>query len=169
MASQSQSAPGWSRLSVTLHWSIVALIIIQFLDNDYMKDLWRSARRGTEATSATEIGGWIHIVAGTLILLFAAIRLWDRFANGRPSYPANEPVWAKWIAKVTHFLIYAILLAMPAVGLVAYFGGLGELGEVHEFLWTPLLVLVGVHVLGALAQHFYFKSDVLTRIVRPVS
>lgn len=169
MSKATPVAIGWSRLNIWMHWLIVLLIIVQFLDHEYMVGLWRASRRGTEAGSDVTLFGWVHIVAGILILVFAAIRLVDRFTHGRPPYPAGEPAWTLWLAKITHFLIYAILVVMPILGLVAWFGGIGPAAEVHTFLWTPLLILVGIHVLGALAQHFYFRSDVLRRIVRPAN
>jgi cytochrome b561 len=33
----------------------------------------------------------------------------------------------------------------------------------------PLIVLVALHVIGALAQHFWMRSDVLKRMLRPQS
>ncbi|TFF20716.1 cytochrome b [Jiella endophytica] len=164
------SAPrstGWSSLSVALHWTIVVLIIVQFIDHEWMVDMWRATRRGTEIDAATETWGWVHIIAGTLVLVAALVRLWDRFAHGRPPYPAEEPTWASWLARITHGLIYAILILMPIAGLVAWFLVIGEAGEVHELMWTPLLILIGLHVVGALAQQFWFKTNVLKRIFVP--
>ncbi|MCQ8783977.1 cytochrome b [Mangrovibrevibacter kandeliae] len=158
---------GWSRLNIWMHWLIVALILVQYIDHESMVAMWRSFRRGTELSSTDQTLGWVHIIAGTLVLVFAAIRLWDRFARGRPPYPENEPSWAYWLAKVTHGLIYALLFVIPVTGLVAWFGNVPPAGEVHEFLWNPLLVLIALHILGALAQQFWFKTDVLRRIVRP--
>ncbi len=156
----------WSKLSVTLHWLIVLFIVVQFVDHEWMVDLWRATRRGTEVDQAAFVGGWVHIVVGTLVLAAAVLRLWDRFSHGRPPHPEAEPAWAMWLAKATHFLIYAILIAMPVAGLVAWFGGIRDAAEVHEIMWTPLLVLVGLHVVGALAQQFWFRTDALKRIVR---
>lgn len=166
--SVTSSRPGqrnWSALSIWMHWLIVLLILVQFVDHDWMEAMWRNFRRDTPITSADITGGWLHIIAGTVILVAAAVRLWDRYSVGRPPYPAGEPTWSLWLAKVTHWLIYAILLAMPILGLVAWFGGMGWAGELHGLMWTPLLVLIGLHVLGAFVQQFWFKTDVLKRIV----
>ncbi|MBP0616950.1 cytochrome b [Jiella mangrovi] len=166
----SLSAPrsqGWSTLSVVLHWTIVLLIIIQFIDHEWMSEMWRATRRATPIDATTETWGWVHIIAGTLVLVAALVRLWDRFSHGRPPYPEGEPSWASWIAKVTHALIYAILILMPIAGLVAWFGGIGAAGGIHELMWTPLLVLIALHVVGALTHQFWFKTGVLKRIFVP--
>ncbi|MEX6504800.1 cytochrome b [Jiella sp. M17.18] len=166
----SLSAPrreGWTALNITMHWLIVLFIIIQYIDSDWMTHVWRAMHRGTPVDSSAVTLAWVHIVFGTLVLVAALVRLWDRYARGRPEHPGEEPNWALWLAKVTHFLIYAILIVMPIAGLIAWFSGSREIGEIHTFFWTPLLILVGVHIIGALVQQFYFKTDVLKRIVRP--
>jgi len=35
---------------------------------------------------------------------------------------------------------------------------------VHEVLWIPVVVLLVIHVLGALYNHFVLKNDVLRRM-----
>ncbi|MCE7026837.1 cytochrome b [Jiella avicenniae] len=167
MAISAPRSRGWSTLSVVLHWAIVVLIVVQFINHEWMVDLWRATRRGAEVDATTQTAGWAHVVAGSLVLLAALLRLWDRFAHGRPPYPAEEPTWSLWLARITHALIYAILILMPIAGLIAWFGMIGEAGEIHEFMWTPLLVLIGLHVIGALAQQFWFRTGVLKRIFVP--
>ena len=157
----------WSRLSITLHWLVVVLIIVQFLDHEYMVGLWDKMMDHAQPDQAVVIGGYIHIIAGVFILVGAAVRALDRVMNGRPPYPASDPTWATWLAKISHFLIYAILILMPALGLLAWYTGNDSYAGYHTFFWTPLLVLIAIHVVGALAQHFYFKSDALTRMVKP--
>ncbi|WAP68153.1 cytochrome b [Jiella pelagia] len=167
MSTTAPHAKGWSTLSVALHWMIVVLIVVQLIDHEWMVDLWRKTRRAAPIDTTTVTLGWVHIIAGSLILAAALVRLWDRYSHGRPPYPVDEPSWASWLARITHVLIYAILILMPIAGLIAWFGMIGEAGEIHEFLWTPLLVLIGLHVAGALAQQFWFKTGVLKRIFVP--
>ncbi|MCB8837890.1 cytochrome b [Aurantimonas sp. VKM B-3413] len=167
MALSAPRTVGWSKLNITLHWLIVLFIIVQLIDHEWMVDMWRASRRGTAIDATTATWGWTHIVVGTLVLIAAAIRLWDRYRHGRPPHPEAEPNWAVWVAKITHFLIYAILIVMPIAGLIAWFAGSHDVGEIHTFFWTPLLILIGLHVLGALAHQFWFKTDVLKRIVKP--
>jgi cytochrome b561 len=149
---------------VVLHWTIVVLLILQYLEGEYMVGLWNAAIDGAPLTTATEVLGWMHIITGSTILAAALARLADRVVNGRPPYRTDEPAWAMLLAKVTHGAIYAILVAMPSLGLAAWISGVDRLAQLHTLLWTPLLVLIAVHVAGALVQHFHFKSDVLRRI-----
>lgn len=156
---------GWSRLNVTLHWLIVALVVAQALNHEAMISLWDSTLKDTAISSGDTFVGWFHIVAGTTIFLAALIRLVDRFVAGRPAYPEGDPIWSSWLARATHFLLYTVLLVMPLLGLAAWVTGNDAIAGYHTFLWVPLLVLIGLHVVGALAQHFVFRTAALRQIL----
>ncbi|MBO0904282.1 cytochrome b [Jiella sonneratiae] len=155
----------WSSLNVFLHWTIVVLLVCQWIEGEFMSDFWDATLEGRGVDQTTTVLGYGHIVIGTLVLVAAALRLVDRFVSGRPPHDAADPTWALGLAKVTHFLLYAVLLAMPLLGLAAWFTGNDALAGYHAFLWNPLLALVGLHVLGALAQHFWFRSPALKRMI----
>ncbi|MEF2073742.1 cytochrome b [Consotaella aegiceratis] len=157
---------GWSALNVWMHWLIVLLIVVQILDHEAMEEAWHAQMQGTAATADGSYA-WLHVAVGILILAFALTRLADRFIRGRPPHPTGEPTWTLWLAKIVHFLLYTLLILMPISGMVAWFGGVGPAGFAHGTMWTILLVLIGLHVLGALAQHFVFKTNVLTRMFKP--
>ena len=155
----------WTSLNIGLHWLVVALLVLQFIDHEWMVDLFRASRRGIQVDTMTTAFGWGHMVIGGLIFIAAGIRLWDRFAHGRPSHPEGEPNWARTLASVTHFCLYALLLGMPVAGALAWFLGNHTIGDLHGWAWTALLILVALHVAGALANHFWFKTPTLRRIM----
>ncbi|RFC62006.1 cytochrome b [Fulvimarina endophytica] len=155
----------WTRLNVFLHWTIVVLIIGQWIEGEFMVDFWDGTLEGHALDQLTVVLGYTHIVLGTLVLVAAAVRLLDRFVNGRPPHAEGEPTWALTLSKVTHVLLYAVLLVMPALGLAAWFTGNDDLAGYHTLLWNPLLALIGLHILGALAQHFWFKTGALKRML----
>ena len=107
-----------------------------------------------------------------------------RFRHCRPPTPS----WQRRLARATHFLFYALLLALPLSGWLltcvegdaVRFLGLvdvpaltvpgGEasedfLEETHELLGNVLLVLAGVHVLAGLKHHFIDRDEVLRRML----
>ncbi len=159
------SNAGWSRLNISLHWLIVILILAQWIEGDYMRGLWDATLDDKAISSTTSILGYTHIVAGSFILAAALVRLLDRLVNGRPAYSTQDPNWATWLAKTTHVLLYLIIIAMPILGLAAWFTGNDDIAGYHTLLWNPLLVVAGLHICGALAQHFVFKSNALARMV----
>lgn len=68
------------------------------------------------------------------------------------------------LSKATHALIYLTLVAIPALGLAAWFTGDDTWADYHTLLWTPLMVLVGLHLAGVLWQQFVIKPDALHRM-----
>jgi cytochrome b561 len=69
------------------------------------------------------------------------------------------------MAKGAHAAMYFVLLAMPVTGIAAYYLGFDSAGDVHaDVLKVTLWVLIAAHVLGALAQQFYWKTNVLRRM-----
>ncbi|WAJ29664.1 cytochrome b [Antarcticirhabdus aurantiaca] len=152
---------GWTRLHVVLHWLVVALVAVQFVDKGSMEALFDATFEGHAISGTDAVLGWAHIVCGSAILAAMAVRLVDRVLVGRPAYDPAEPAAAVWLARATHGLLYAVLLAMPALGLLAWITGLESYADLHTALWTPLLVLLGLHVVGALVQHLVFKTNAL--------
>ena len=155
----------WSRLNVFLHWTIVVLIVCQWIQGEFMADFWDATLEGEAPGQLATLLGYSHIVIGTLVLAAAAMRLVDRFTHGRPPLGADEPQWATMLAKATHVLLYALLFAMPILGLAAWFTGNDAIAGTHAFLWTPLLAVIALHVLGALVQHVWFRSPALKRMI----
>ena len=70
-------------------------------------------------------------------------RLSLRVMRGSPSHPEQEPGWAGSLAHLTHWIFYGLLVLLPVMGLLAWFGTLGEAAELHEIGTT---ILIGVMV-----------------------
>lgn len=124
----------------------------------------------------------VHRSIGLIILALTAARLLARLKVGPLSSRAElSPLF--WAAsRVTHFLLYALLIALPLVGwaqssararrfnlfgqplpsLVDHDRDLAEvLGWWHKQLGWVLLGLILLHSLAALYHHFVRRDDVL--------
>lgn len=163
-----------------LHWSLFILVIIQYT---------LVYRRAYLAEDAPEKLQYIllHKSFGLVILGLVILMMLSRYLGQRPAYPENAPWYQNLLAKIVHFLLYACLLFMPIAGiLMTVYGGrtlaiftyplptpsfihvnkpLAELFyKGHVFASYILLVLVGLHVIGALYHHFILKDNILTRM-----
>ena len=58
----------------------------------------------------------LHRPLGALIFVLALLRLFNRLRHAPPPLPADLPPWQAWAAKASHWLLYALMLAMPLVG-----------------------------------------------------
>ncbi|MCP1200432.1 cytochrome b [Notoacmeibacter sp. MSK16QG-6] len=155
----------WSTLHVFLHWAVVAFIIVQWWTGHDVGRLLHAEERGRTVDTSEAVLAYTHVAFGVLVLLSMLTRLYDRYSHGRPPHPQDVPNWAHWLAKATHLLLYAVLIVMPLTGLAAFFGGIEPAEEVHETLWTVLLVLIVLHIVGAFVNHFHYKNDVLLRMM----
>ena len=69
------------------------------------------------------------------------------------------------VAKASEWILYILLIAMPVTGAAAYYFGYEDAGDLHaDILKAVLWAAVGLHVLGALAHQFYWKTNVLRRM-----
>ncbi len=161
----SAAAGRWTSLNIWLHWLIVGLLIVQFFLGDNMAALFDASTEGGPVGGLTARLGYLHMMTGAVIFVAIAVRLWDRFAHGRPPHPAAEPNWAVNLARATWIGLYALLLSMPLAGGLAWFTGSETLATLHGWAWTALMVLAALHIAGALANQFWFKTDVLKRIM----
>jgi cytochrome b561 len=105
---------------------------------------------------------------GVAILVLAVLRLIVRIKNGAPPAPPGTAGAKKWIAAATQHTLYLVIFLMPVSGAIAWFGGVQLAGTIHTFGKPLIILLVLLHVLGALVQHFIAKTDVLVRIFRPI-
>lgn len=159
---------GYTALQIGLHWTIAALIVTQFLLHDAMEDVFDDMVDGDRVRGDEIFGAWFHAGIGATILVLAIVHLIVRLRVGAPPVHRDKPIALVWIASATHFALYAFIFAMPIVGAIAFFGVVEEAGALHSAASTALLVLVGLHVLGAIAEHVVFRNDTLMRMLRPV-
>ena len=156
---------GYNCAQITLHWLVAALLPVSFFSHDAMQSAWRAVRRGAGAEP-----GWIaqvHIWVGLTILVLVLIRLAIRLSRGAPEAPADTPKPMAWIARPSHWLIYAVLIALPATGLAAWFLGIHIAGDLHGLLFTIGWILIALHTGAALLHQYVLKDRLISRMMRP--
>jgi len=164
----------YSTRMVVVHWLTLALLIAAWFLGESVHD----ARHEDGATIA---GYLVHAVAGGAILLLTLARLMFRSKDGTPPAIGNTPM--DKMAKGIHHLLYTLLVLLPVSGMMqvltsdvgkALLAGDAALlpkkfdgvtaHEVHETLVTVLIVVVVVHLLGALKHQFIMKDGLMDRM-----
>jgi cytochrome b561 len=170
---------GYTGTAKALHWTIVALLIVQFIAAWTMPDIKRDTKPDTLIN--------LHISVGVLILFVAVLRLTWRAGHPEPPPEDGLPPWQVQSARAVHWLLYALLFVLPVLGWlnaswrgfpVIMFGlelakllatrtsGWGWTGDVHALLATyGLLTLVGLHAAAALYHYFFRRDGVLQRML----
>ena len=90
-----------------LHWLMAAMILAMLFIGVGM------------VASVSERHAWllrIHKPLGIAILLLAVVRLAVRLRHPPPPLPADLPALQKLAAHASHWLLYALMIAMPLVG-----------------------------------------------------
>lgn len=156
---------GYSRAQIALHWIVLALMVVSYVSEDAMSAAWRAFNRGQEIEPGAHT---IHVIAGVLILALALMRLAARWHRGAPAAPEAGHPLMKPAAAVTHWALYALMVAMPLTGIAAWFGGIRDAGEVHEVMFYLLIVLVGLHVAAVIYHQVVLKDGLMNRMRKPV-
>lgn len=159
-----------------LHWSIVALVIYQFVLASMAEDLPVSmARLQLLAT---------HKAIGITVLMLMFVRLGWRLVNKVPAIPPSR---TRLLAQITHYAFYLLLFAIPLSGWllssasnlsVSYFrlftlpdlvSSSEELAQilkvVHELLNFSLAGMILLHVAAALLHQFRLHDGLLWRML----
>src|SRR6185437_6502457 len=99
---------GYTSTAKSLHWLIVALLIAQFTA------AWTMPHIGRNTPVTTLIS--LHFTIGLVILAVAIVRLGWRLAHREPDPDAGVPPWQTATARIVHWLLYALLFVLPALG-----------------------------------------------------
>lgn len=148
-----------------LHWLTAGLVFFNLLFPDGM-NVWNRSMKQTGAVSAQQVASAnIHAYVGLAILVLVALRLLLRRFHGAPDAPSTEPPMFRLVAKLAEWTLYILLVAMPVTGGAAYYLGYEGAGDFHaDVLKVILWAVIGLHILGALAHQFYWKTNVLRRM-----
>ena len=169
----------WGSASKALHWTVVLLIITQ----------WLIAMRADSlplGMAKIEALAW-HKSLGLTILMLAVLRLAWRWMNPIPDLTAETRPWERVLAKLSHLLLYGLIFALPLSGwlmssaknypvswfklfqfpdLVAPDERLfQQMRDLHHLLFGVLVVVALLHIAGALKHHFIDRNDVLRRML----
>ena len=159
------------------HWTIVALLIMQYFTE------WAPKSLGGGSDALTD---W-HLAIGPTILLLMLLRLLWRLTHRPPPPPTDLPVALRFLSRATHYAFYAILIVLPVLGWTAAsgFGARAYLlgfiplpaliaknkpladmvGNVHGTLALALLAVIALHVAGALYHGLVKRDGVLQRML----
>lgn len=170
----------WGPVSQALHWTIALLVVVMATIGLALDELPRSPE-----------SFWVydlHKSIGLLVLVLVVVRLgWRLYAGAPPPVPGLPRV-QRIAAGATHGLLYALVLAMPLSGWLydsasglrplEWFGQFavpklvgpdedlaGDLHDLHEGLFTVLVVVVLAHVAAALWHHLFRGDATLARML----
>ncbi|RAN41137.1 cytochrome b/b6 domain-containing protein [Hyphomonas sp. GM-8P] len=173
------SSNRYTAVAILLHWAIAGLILFMIWLGWNMED--------------NEARFQLHKSIGIAILFLSVARVTWRWLNPPPPLPDDMTPWEKRLSHGVHVGFYALMIALPLLGWLlvstskfqvstVLFGtvswphlpfteGLrgGVVHEVTEFLHSKgawvLIVLLGLHVAGAIKHEIAAEQGVFKRMI----
>lgn len=153
----------YSRLQITLHWTIAVLIVLQLTVNGDMQQAF--AQRLSSGDIPESSGAIFHIVVGISVLALALLRVVVRLARGTPEPPPSNTPLVNLLSHMTHLLLYGFLLFMPLTGALAWFFGIELAAVLHELGRLVLIPAILLHIAGVVVEELILDNRILARMV----
>lgn len=165
---------------VCIHWLMAAGILTAFGVGLYMVDIPGITPFKLKLFNWHK---WLGVTLFTLVFLRMVLRLFSK----TPKYPAHWGHNTVLLARLGHFALYVLMMAVPVLGYlyslasgfpVVWFGVIelpvlidkdpelkALFKTLHELSAQGLVLLVAGHVLMALKHHFIDRDGILGRMV----
>ena len=154
--------PRYSRLQIALHWAIAALILANYWISDGMGQAFDATLEGKPVV------GWVpqfHVYAGLAVLALVLLRLATRFAFGAPKAVETGHRLLDIAGHLSHLALYGLMLAVPVLGAVTWYGGLEATANLHVLAMNAMMLLVLAHAAAALFHQYVLKDGLLRRMM----
>jgi cytochrome b561 len=173
-------AKGYDPIARTLHWLTAAIVLFMLAAGFYMV----YGPEGPLADTLYEL----HRSFGIVLIPIVLARIVWRARHPAPPLPTDIPLPQRAVAHLVHGALYGLLAIQPLIGWLGTSSyrapmtlfwlvpvppiwpenrALSDwLFAVHRGIGIAFVVLIGLHVGGALFHHFIRRDTVLMRMVR---
>jgi cytochrome b561 len=174
------STARYGAIPQTVHWLTAIFVLCGWMIGQFGDVLPKGSPR--------EFGLLIHMTLGQCVMALLLVRVAWRFVNPPPpSEPTPLGRFLEIAAKCSHFTLYALLLAVPMLGIMVQLkrGNALPVFGVWQFqspwpvdrslarsiLWLhgnladALLILAGIHASAALVHHWIWRDHTLRRML----
>jgi len=169
----------YGSLSIALHWLMFLLIVAVYA----CMELREIFPKGSDPRAAMK--AW-HFTLGLSVFVLVWLRLGLRLLQPTPIIEPRPLAWQQFLAKVVHWALYALMIAMPIAGwmilsaegeaipfyglelpaLIAENEDTAEwIEEIHKTAGTVGYFLIALHAGAALFHHYVLRDNTMTRIL----
>ena len=184
----------WGQVARAFHWGMLVLVAIQIPLGFWMVDVYEVYAETYSDDTWVMRTSRAHHTLGFILLTVVALRSGWRLASPRPEYPEGLSRYRLWLARLTHLMLYAILIIYPLSGWASLSAYEGEFpiflfawdnvfrivpqateeaffsyeffAGVHRWCWRVGAFVLGLHVSAALWHHLVIRDTVLRRMWR---
>jgi cytochrome b561 len=170
----------YDKVAIALHWLVAIGVFVMIGLGWYMTDI-------PKGTPARAFYFNLHKSIGLTVGIIVLIRVWWRWTHQPPPLPPGTQSWVFSASKLSHGLLYALLVLMPLAGFIAsnftkygvtYFGlfkigpffaenkALWELFQgIHQAASEVLVIVIAIHIAGAFKHLLIDKDGVFYRML----
>jgi cytochrome b561 len=170
----------YDRVAVALHWLVAIGVFVMIGLGWYMTDI-------PKGTPQRAFFFNLHKSIGVTLGLIVLVRVVWRWNHPPPPLPSGTASWVVNASRLSHGLLYALLVLMPVAGFTAsnfskygvtYFGlfkigplfaenkSLYELFQgIHHAASEVLVIVICIHIAGALKHLLIDKDGVFFRML----
>jgi cytochrome b561 len=180
--------PRYPLIHRLLHWTIAVIAPLVLTVGMIFMFLEFEGTLAAFGQPATDLLYTYHKTFGIVILTLMLLRLVIRLTFGKPEYRPPIAGWERAVSTAVHASLYALLILQPMLGwaataaggfpvqffawtlpgLLAKDEGLSRtLYDVHGLTGWLILLLVVVHIAGALRHWLVKRDQVMTRMALP--
>ncbi|MGI9309151.1 MAG: cytochrome b [Gammaproteobacteria bacterium] len=182
----------WGSLSRGFHWLTVALLLVQIPLGFWMVEVYEVYTETYADDTWVVRTSTVHHTIGFIVLATVVLRYSWRLNNTTPDLPATLVRYQQLLARITHIVLYSLLLIYPLSGWAAlsayegefpiYFFGWDSVprlvpqvpegatfdypffAEIHRACWKVGAAVLGLHVVAALWHQLVVGDDALRRM-----
>ncbi|MBA8903156.1 cytochrome b [Phyllobacterium sp. P30BS-XVII] len=170
----------YSTSQKSLHW-IIFVLVVGLYGLTFGDDIFQ---RGDPNRA---FAWWLHISFGMLLAFLVGWRVFLRLVKGTPEFPLSMTVTERVLARAGHLVLYALLIAIPLLGIfltwyrgdaLSFFGlftipapflpdreTARSIKELHSLCANGILILASLHALAAFWHHLVRRDNVLKRML----
>lgn len=108
----SATAQRYAAVAIVLHWAIAAAILFMIPLGFWMHEQSEDGNVSSGLFAVYQL----HKSIGLTVLALSLVRLGWRLANPPPPLPEHMPGWEKFVAKLTHWAFYGLMIGLPLTG-----------------------------------------------------
>jgi len=154
------SKTAYSGVQIGLHWAVALLIAANYFISDGMGDALDAHLAGDPVLGLTPV--W-HVWAGTLLLALVLVRIVVRVTTGAPAAQGPKTLATK-AADLGHLVLYLLMLAVPVLGAITWFGKTDSTGDLHVLVMNVLMIVILGHAAVAIFHHYVLKDRILSKM-----
>ncbi|HTS53286.1 MAG TPA: cytochrome b [Burkholderiales bacterium] len=174
------SARRYDKVAIALHWLVALGVFVMVGLGWYMVGI-------AKGTPPRAFFYNLHKSIGVTVAIIVLVRVVWRWNHQPPPLPPGTASWVVNASRLSHSLLYALLVLMPVAGFTAsnftkygvtYFGlfkigplfaenkALYELFQgIHHAASEVLVIVIGIHIAGALKHLLIDRDGVFFRIL----